>query len=72
MYLFPRIKLPAKAIKAAEAAKTAPDLFYCSKLLKSTGVVVVPGSGFRQVSLETHLHIRFRNVCRKLQHTVVV
>ncbi|CAN1287262.1 Alanine aminotransferase 2, mitochondrial [Linum perenne] len=49
MYLFPRIKLPAKAIKAAEAAKTAPDLFYCSKLLKSTGVVVVPGSGFRQV-----------------------
>ncbi|CAN0877790.1 Alanine aminotransferase 2, mitochondrial [Linum grandiflorum] len=49
MYLFPRIRLPAKAIKAAEAAKTAPDLFYCRNLLKATGVVVVPGSGFRQV-----------------------
>ncbi|CAI0470823.1 unnamed protein product [Linum tenue] len=49
MYLFPRIKLPEKAIKAAEAAKTAPDLFYCRRLLNATGVVVVPGSGFGQV-----------------------
>ncbi|CAI0473088.1 unnamed protein product [Linum tenue] len=49
MYLFPCIKLPEKAIKAAEAAKTAPDLFYCRRLLNATGVVVVPGSGFGQV-----------------------
>ncbi|CAI0419317.1 unnamed protein product [Linum tenue] len=49
MYLFPRIRLPEKAIKAAEAAKTAPDLFYCRHLLNATGVVVVPGSGFGQV-----------------------
>ncbi|VVA95023.1 unnamed protein product [Arabis nemorensis] len=49
MYLFPRINLPQKAIEAAEAAKTAPDAFYCKRLLNATGVVVVPGSGFGQV-----------------------
>ncbi|PKI50424.1 hypothetical protein CRG98_029174 [Punica granatum] len=49
MYLFPRIRLPEKAIKAAEAANTAPDAFYCKRLLNATGVVVVPGSGFGQV-----------------------
>lgn len=49
MYLFPCIKLPVKAIKAAEAANTAPDTFYCRQLLNATGIVVVPGSGFGQV-----------------------
>ncbi|XP_017978937.1 PREDICTED: alanine aminotransferase 2, mitochondrial [Theobroma cacao] len=49
MYLFPRIHLPEKAIKAAQAAKTAPDAFYCRRLLSATGIVVVPGSGFGQV-----------------------
>lgn len=51
MYLFPRINLPDKAIKAAEAAKTAPDAFYARRLLNATGIVVVPGSGFGQVIL---------------------
>lgn len=50
MYLFPRIHLPKKAIEAAEAAKTAPDAFYARLLLNATGIVVVPGSGFRQVN----------------------
>lgn len=49
MYLFPRINLPQKAIKAAEAANTAPDAFYARRLLTATGIVVVPGSGFKQV-----------------------
>ncbi|CAL0315443.1 unnamed protein product [Lupinus luteus] len=49
MYLFPRIRLPEKAIKAAEAVNKAPDAFYCARLLNATGVVVVPGSGFGQV-----------------------
>jgi alanine transaminase len=49
MYLFPRIRLPEKAIEAAKAAKKAPDTFYALRLLESTGVVVVPGSGFGQV-----------------------
>lgn len=52
MYLFPCINLPDKAIKAAEAAKTAPDAFYAKHLLNATGIVVVPGSGFRQVFLQ--------------------
>lgn len=55
MYLFPRINLPQKAIEAAEAEKTAPDAFYCKRLLNATGVVVVPGSGFGQVN-EPNLH----------------
>ncbi|KAK8664466.1 hypothetical protein V6N13_084255 [Hibiscus sabdariffa] len=49
MYLFPRINLPAKAIKAAGEARTAPDAFYCRRLLTETGIVFVPGSGFGQV-----------------------
>lgn len=54
MYLFPRIRLPEKAVKAAEAAKTAPDAFYARCLLNATGIVVVPGSGFGQVSGTWH------------------
>lgn len=49
MYLFPRLHLPQKAIKAAEVIKKAPDAFYAEHLLNATGIVVVPGSGFRQV-----------------------
>ncbi|RRT81340.1 hypothetical protein B296_00021361, partial [Ensete ventricosum] len=51
MYLFPRLHLPKKAIEAAEAVKAAPDAFYARRLLDATGIVVVPGSGFGQVSL---------------------
>lgn len=54
MYLFPQIRLPEKAIKAAETEKTAPDAFYCKRLLNATGIVVVPGSGFGQVSSYIH------------------
>ncbi|KAG7013953.1 Alanine aminotransferase 2, mitochondrial, partial [Cucurbita argyrosperma subsp. argyrosperma] len=45
---------PPKAIKAAEAADTTPDTFYCRQLLNATGVVVVPGSGFGQVAGTWH------------------
>ncbi|KAI3881390.1 hypothetical protein MKX03_000845 [Papaver bracteatum] len=55
MYLFPRIRLPQNAIKAAEAAKTAPDAFYAKRLLEATGIVVVPGSGFGQVPGTWHI-----------------
>lgn len=49
MYAFPQIKLPPKAIAAAEKAKLAPDAFYAFQLLENTGICVVPGSGFGQV-----------------------
>ena len=46
--MFPRIRLPPRAVAAARAAGKAPDAFYCLALLDATGVVVVPGSGFGQ------------------------
>jgi alanine transaminase len=48
MYAFPRIELPEKAIKAAEAAGQKPDFFYLMALLEEAGICVVPGSGFGQ------------------------
>ncbi|XP_050597064.1 alanine aminotransferase 1 [Bombus affinis] len=48
MYVFPRIDLPKGAIKAAEKEGQQPDVFYAFKLLESTGICVIPGSGFGQ------------------------
>ena len=65
MYLFPQIRLPEKAIKAAGEAKTAPDNFYCKRLLNATRLFVVPKSipiiidSFSPVIPgDTHLRIR--------------
>lgn len=55
MYLFPRIRLPEKAIEAAKAVNAAPDAFYARRLLDATGIVVVPGSGFGQVPGTWHI-----------------
>lgn len=49
MYCFPRIEnMPAKAIEAAKAANSTPDTLYALSLLRSTGICVVPASGFGQ------------------------
>jgi alanine transaminase len=48
MYSFPRVEIPEKAIQAAKSAGQAPDVFYAFKLLESTGICVIPGSGFGQ------------------------
>lgn len=48
MYAFPQIKIPQKAIDAAKKAGKAPDVFYASELLESTGICIVPGTGFGQ------------------------
>ena len=50
MYLFPQLALSPRAVAAAAAAGTAADEFYCLRLLEATGLVVVPGSGFRQAT----------------------
>ncbi|XP_078156656.1 alanine aminotransferase 2-like [Carex rostrata] len=55
MYLFPRIKLPEKAIEAAKKVNMAPDTFYALKLLDDTGLVFVPGSGFGQAPDTWHV-----------------
>ncbi|RWS09561.1 alanine aminotransferase 2-like protein [Dinothrombium tinctorium] len=49
MYAFPQIILPEKAIKAAQSLNQAPDFFYAMNLLESTGVCIIPGSGFGQI-----------------------
>nr|CAH7713241.1 unnamed protein product [Callosobruchus chinensis] len=48
MYAFPQMKLPPKAVEAAKKAGKAPDVFYAFELLESTGICIVPGSGFGQ------------------------
>jgi alanine transaminase len=59
MYLFPTIKLPQNAVKAAEEAGKNADDFYCLRLLDATGICVVPGSGFGQVPGTLHLRTTF-------------
>eukprot|EP00163_Fabomonas_tropica_P031692 TRINITY_DN762_c0_g1_i1.p1 TRINITY_DN762_c0_g1~~TRINITY_DN762_c0_g1_i1.p1 ORF type:complete len:490 (-),score=125.28 TRINITY_DN762_c0_g1_i1:101-1570(-) len=47
MYAFPQFTIPDKAVQHAEANGMAPDLMYCSALVEEKGIVVVPGSGFK-------------------------
>jgi len=55
MYAFPKIAMPQKAIDHAKSLNLEPDMFYCLELLESTGICVVPGSGFLQKSGTYHL-----------------
>ncbi|XP_017086512.1 alanine aminotransferase 1 [Drosophila eugracilis] len=48
MYVFPQIEIPPKAIEAAKAKGMAPDVFYAFELLETSGICIVPGSGFGQ------------------------
>ncbi|OXV10344.1 hypothetical protein Egran_01894 [Elaphomyces granulatus] len=59
MYLFPQIRLPSKAIAAAEAVHRQPDEFYALRLLDATGICVVPGSGFGQKEGTLHFRTTF-------------
>merc|ERR1719230_2408977 len=59
MYLFPQIRLPKLAVEAAAKKNMPPDTFYCLQLLEQTGIVTVPGSGFRQVDGTFHLRTTF-------------
>jgi len=59
MYVFPKITLPPAAVAAATKAGKSPDTFYCLRLLEATGLVVVPGSGFRQASGTWHFRCTF-------------
>jgi len=54
MYVFPQVRLPAKAVDAAKEANLSPDTFYSLAMLDATGVCVVPGSGFGQVDGTYH------------------
>jgi len=67
MYAFPQVKLPKGAITAAEAKGIPPDEFYCMQALEKTGLVVVPGSGFRQVEGTFHFRTTFLPTLEKMQ-----
>ncbi|EDW06729.2 LOW QUALITY PROTEIN: uncharacterized protein Dmoj_GI15248 [Drosophila mojavensis] len=49
MYVFPKIEIPPKAVEAAKAKNMLPDVFYAFELLETTGICIVPGSGFGQL-----------------------
>ena len=68
LYLFPRIRLPAKACEAARRVGKAPDAFYALALLDDTGICVVPGSGFGQKQGE--LHYRLTCLCEGVEEYV--
>ncbi|KAI1872363.1 hypothetical protein JX265_001381 [Neoarthrinium moseri] len=59
MYLFPTIRVPAKAAAAAEKEGRGADDFYCMRMLEATGVCVVPGSGFGQKEGSLHFRTTF-------------
>jgi len=48
MYAFPQVTLPEKALAAAKEAGQPADVFYAFNLLESTGICIIPGSGFGQ------------------------
>ncbi|CAM9412512.1 unnamed protein product [Chrysoparadoxa australica] len=55
LYAFPRVHFPPKAEEAAKAAGIPVDELYCLEMLKETGVIMVPGSGFQQEEGTYHL-----------------
>jgi len=67
MYAFPQVKLPQAAISAAAAQGVPPDEFYCMQVLENTGLVVVPGSGFRQVEGTFHFRTTFLPTTEQMQ-----
>jgi alanine transaminase len=59
MYLFPTVRLPAKALTEAKARGLPADTFYALELLGATGICVVPGSGFGQKPDTFHFRTTF-------------
>lgn len=60
MYAFPKINLPEWRVKQAKEKGVEPDAAFCLSLLDNTGIVSVPGSGFKQV--EGTYHMRLTNL----------
>lgn len=57
MYAFPSVTFSKKAMEAAKEFGKEVDVFYCVQVLQNTGIVIVPGSGFRQVPGTYHFRI---------------
>jgi len=67
MYAFPKIDMPAKALKEAANCGIPPDVFYALSLLEETGICAVPGSGFGQQAGTWHIRLTFLPEEGKLQ-----
>lgn len=67
MYAFPQIFLPQKAIEKAKSLGQAPDFFYAMQLLETTGICVVPGSGFGQMPGTYHFRTTILPQTEKLK-----
>jgi alanine transaminase len=75
MYAFPSLQLMDKFCAEAKEMGVAPDFLYCQKVLESTGLAMVPGSGFGQKEGTYHFRTtilplpekRFENVFDELK-----
>ncbi|XP_062844170.1 alanine aminotransferase 2-like isoform X2 [Trichomycterus rosablanca] len=67
MYSFPQISLPQRAIKEAREKGQEPDMFYCMMLLETTGICLVPGSGFGQKEGTYHFRMTILPPAAKLK-----
>ena len=70
MYAFPNISLPAKAVEAAKNAGQPADVFYAFNLLESTGICIIPGSGFGQQQGTYHFRYTMMNNCSMVSYIV--
>lgn len=60
MYAFPQVHFAKSFLKHAKKEGKNADTLYCMELLESTGIMVVPGSGFGQK--EGTFHFRITNL----------
>jgi alanine transaminase len=66
MYAFPSIRFSEKVKQKAAEAGMQPDTYYCMEVLKNTGIVLVPGNGFKQKK-DTY-HFRITTLILPLEH----
>eukprot|EP00766_Chilomastix_caulleryi_P001490 gnl/Chilomastix_caulleri/2462.p2 GENE.gnl/Chilomastix_caulleri/2462~~gnl/Chilomastix_caulleri/2462.p2 ORF type:complete len:155 (+),score=46.94 gnl/Chilomastix_caulleri/2462:55-519(+) len=57
IYAYPRITVPPKAVEEAKRASLTPSEFFCKCLLEQTGIVVVPGSVFMNITGKQYVRI---------------
>eukprot|EP00062_Callorhinchus_milii_P010288 gi/632955149/ref/XP_007893327.1/ PREDICTED: alanine aminotransferase 2-like [Callorhinchus milii] len=48
VFAYPRIHIPPKALEAAQVLNQEADVFYCTRLLEETGILVLAGSYLSQ------------------------
>ena len=72
MYAFPSLTLPPLFCKEAEEHGMPADEHWCMELLKATGVLLVPGSGFHQKEGTHHFRITILPPKEKLEKVCVI